>query len=300
MLKRIIPILVIAFTVAWSQDKPVAMVIKTSGQVTYKNKQNQTAPLKPRTPIFISETIVTGSDGLAVMIFLDDKSALRIQKNTTLTISGERTANAINKQIDMQFGQLRAEVARQRKGDFAIVTPTSVASVKGTILTVIENNQGTIVIVEREKDRPGPPTVVVTNKVSGNEITVNGGQMGKSDKQGNTEVVTYVLLKGEILSSSRTEINFRATEGTDDMTVDFNGRIIINNQTTFAGPDPEQGLIANISGTVNDDGSVTAVQVEVETPEDTVQDTQTVQTNEIRIQFRDADGNLKEMVITYQ
>ncbi len=284
----------------WSQDKPVAIAVKTSGEVTYKNRQNQTVPLKPRTQIFISETIVTGSDGLAVMIFLDDKSTLRIQKNTTLTVSGERTANAINKQIDMQFGQLRAEVAKQRKGDFAIVTPTSVASVKGTILTVIENNRGTIVIVEREKDRPAPPKVVVTNKVSGNEITVNGGQLGKSDKQGNTEVVTYVLLKGEILSSSRTEINFRATEGTDDMTTDFNGRIIINNQTTFAGPDPEQGLVANISGTVNDDGSVTAVQVEVEAPEETVPDTQTIQTNEIRIQFRDADGNLKEMVITYQ
>lgn len=300
MLKRFIPIFVIAFSVVWSQDKPVAIAVKTSGQVTFKNRQDQTVPLKPRTQIFISETIVTGSDGLAVVIFLDDKSTLRIQKNTTLTIAGERTANAINKQIDMQFGQLRAEVARQRKGDFSIVTPTSVASVKGTILTVIENNQGTIVIVEREKERTEAPTVVVTNKISGNEITVNGGQMGTSDKQGNTEVVTYVLLKGEILSSSRTEISFRATEGTDDMTTDFNGRIIINNQTSFAGPDPEQGLIANISGTANDDGSVTAVQVEVESPEETVQDTGTVQTNEIRIQFRDADGNLKEIVITYQ
>ncbi len=300
MFKRIIPILAIAFSVVWSQDKPVAFAVKASGQVTYKNRQNQTVPLKPRTQIFIGETIVTGNDGLAVMIFIDDKSTLRIQKNTTLTVSGERTANSINKQIDMQFGQLRAEVARQRKGDFSIVTPTSVASVKGTILTVIENNQGTIVLVEREKDRDDTPTVVVTNKISGTEITVNGGQMGKSDKQGNTEVVTYVLLKGEILSSSRTEISFRATEGTDDMTIDFNGRIVIDNQTTFAGPDPEQGLIANISGTVNDDGSVTATQVEVETPEETVQDAPEVQTNEIRIQFRDADGNLKEIVITYQ
>ena len=135
MKRTIIYLLFIALTSAWGAEK-IAFTTKVSGRVTLTTPQGQTNPLKRGTALNMDEKIVTGSDGSVVIMFIDDKSILRIQKNTTLTIRGESigsgSSRALSKQIDMQFGKLRAQVSEQRRGEFRISTPTSVASVKGT------------------------------------------------------------------------------------------------------------------------------------------------------------------------
>jgi hypothetical protein len=122
---------------AWSADK-IALTIKARGDASLRRAEaTEFKPnIQPGTSLYNEDCLKTGKDGYAVLVFLDDKSQIKIRENSEMVISGTRTEEAISKTISMQIGSLKAEVTPQRKGDFIIATPTSVASVKGTIFRV--------------------------------------------------------------------------------------------------------------------------------------------------------------------
>jgi len=293
-------LLFISVSLVWGADR-IAFTTKVSGQVNMVNLEKQTVPLKRGTVLNAGEQIVSLSDGLAVIMFIDDKSILRIQKNTTLTIGGERSATAISKQIEMQFGKLRAQISEQRRGEFIISTPTSVASVKGTdFWTTSDPILGDIFLgIEG--------LIEVENLISGGVIEVGGGQMGTSEPDGTTEVTTYVRLMGELLSVSDIALTMEPAEiGEGEDRMQFNGQIALTARTTYAGPDPVVGSTAAISGTTNEDGSVTAVQVAVEEVEEDLEEIEEgveegeAEEAELRIRFINRDGVIKELIIIYQ
>ena len=300
-------LLFISVSLVWGAEK-IAFTTKVSGQVNLVNLQEQTVPLKRGTVINAGEQIVSLSDGLAVIMFIDDKSLLRVQRNTTLTISGERSATAISKQIDMQFGKLRAQISEQRQGAFVISTPTSVASVKGTDFWATSDPVLGDIFLGIEG------FIEVENLISGEVIEVGGGQMGTSKPDGTTEVTTYVLLLGELLSVSDNALTMEPAEiGEGEDRMQFSGQIALTDQTTYAGPDAVVGSTAAIAGTANDDGSVTAVQVAVEEIEEELEEVEEgegaeegaegeveAEEAELRIRFINQDGTIKELVIIYK
>jgi hypothetical protein len=77
------------------------------------------------------DKIRTGTSGFAAIIFIDDKSTLKLKGNSEAVITGQRTAASISKKINMDSGTIRATIKKQNSS-FVIQTPTSVASVKGT------------------------------------------------------------------------------------------------------------------------------------------------------------------------
>jgi len=284
-------LLLITVSLAWGAEK-IAFTTKVSGQVNLVNLQQQTVPLKRGTVLNAGEKIETLSDGLAVLMFIDDKSILRIQKNTSVTIGGERSATAISKQIDMQFGKLRAEIAEQRKGEFVVTTPISVASVKGTDFWATSDP----VLGDIFLGISG--LFEVLNLVSNEVIEAGGGLMVTSKTDGSITVTTYVLIVSELLSVAEDVLTMEPAEiGEGEDRVQFNGRVMLTAQTTYAGPDPAVGGTVIISGTANDDGSVNAVQVVVE--EEAEAGTGEAP-NELRIQLKDGSGNIKEVIIIYQ
>ena len=177
-------VILFAFSVqGFSADK-IALTLKARGETSLKrsNEDNFKPGVKPGTSLFNEDQIKTGKDGYAVLVFLDDKSQIKVRENSEMTISGTRTDEAISKQIAMQFGTLKAEVSPQRKGEFVIATPTSVASVKGTVFWVITDP----VIGDIFYGMEG--TIQVTNSESGSVITVGANQTGTSTPDGNTNV----------------------------------------------------------------------------------------------------------------
>ncbi len=287
-----IVLLLAGISLAWGAER-IAFTTKVSGQVNLLTLEAQTVPLKRGTVLSDGDKIETLSDGTAIIMFIDDKSLLRIQNNTSLAIGGERSATAIDKQIDMQFGKLRAEISEQRRGDFTISTPISVASVKGTDFWVTSDPVLGDIFLGIEG------LIEVQNLISGGVIEVGGGQVGTSEPDGTTEVTTYVLLVGELLDATENALTMDPAElGEGDQRVQFNGQVILTGETTYAGPAPEAGVTATISGTANDDGSLTAIQVVVEEPEETAE--AELLPDQLRIQLEDADGNVKEVIINYQ
>lgn len=179
----VIIFLLILSTQAWSADK-IALTLKARGDTRLKRADGEKfkSNIKPGTSLFNEDHLKTGKDGYAVLVFLDDKSQIKIRENSEMMIAGTRTTEAISKRISMQFGTLKAEVSPQRKGEFIIATPTSVASVKGTVFWVTSDP----VMGDVFYGMSG--SVEVTNNESGAVIVVGANETGTSTPDGQVDV----------------------------------------------------------------------------------------------------------------
>ena len=114
----------------------IAMITKTKGAVEYKNNEDGTVlketRLKKGLSLYDKDKIVTGSNGFAKYIYLDDGSLIKVHKNAEVYVYGAIDKRSIIKQINVTEGNVKFEVSKQASSDFTVVTPTSVASVKGT------------------------------------------------------------------------------------------------------------------------------------------------------------------------
>ncbi len=159
----------------------VAVATKVSGTVNH-SQGKKSALLKPGTVIENGDKIRTGSKSFVALIFIDDKSTLKIKSNTELEIIGEREKRSIAKKINLDRGTLRAIVTKQAKSDFIVQTPTSVASVKGTDFWLICDPLKGDQLIGLEG------IVTFTNIISGMTIDVTGGFMGNSLVDGSLDL----------------------------------------------------------------------------------------------------------------
>ena len=136
--------------------------------------------LKAGTILSDGDKIRTGSSGFIAIIFIDDKSTLKLKENSEAVITGQRTAASISKKINMDSGTVRATVKKQNT-DFVIQTPTSVASVKGTDFWLLTDpvTGDQIICVEG--------TVGLVNAETGEDVDVTEGMSCISIPDGTLE-----------------------------------------------------------------------------------------------------------------
>ena len=81
----------------------VAIAIKTKGDVSviYKGL-NSAQALKPGSPLSNQDQIKTGKNGYIALMYLDDKTVVKMLDNSDLTILGDRSGNKINKSLDIK------------------------------------------------------------------------------------------------------------------------------------------------------------------------------------------------------
>jgi len=118
-------------SLSFSQAKALAIVIKAKGSVTIETNGKQ-KKVKRGTRIYHDDLIKTKKKSYVAMRFLDDKSLVRVRQNSAFKVRGKREGNTIAKSIDMEIGNIFASITKQ-KSKFRVSTPTSVASVKGTV-----------------------------------------------------------------------------------------------------------------------------------------------------------------------
>ncbi len=162
----------------------IAVTTKVTGNVDYTPVNKSLTDLKPGAVLANGDKIKTGSNGFVALVFIDDKSALKIKENTELEITGKREASSIAKKINMGQGTLRAKVTKQTKSDFVIQTPTSVASVKGTDFWLISDPLAGDRLIGLEG------IVSFTNIMSGMTMDITTGLTGNSSKDGKLETGT--------------------------------------------------------------------------------------------------------------
>ena len=181
--KSILLIILLLTASQFGLAQPIAIATKAMGTVEInKNAQPGYISLKAGTILEDGDGIRTGSDGFVLLIFIDDKSQLKVKGDSEVTISGKKIASAISKNVRMDNGTVRAEVNKQRKGEFVIQSTTSVASVKGTDFWFIANSEEGDMVIGLEG------IVDLFNAVSGLNVDVTAGNTGTSDSNGNIDV----------------------------------------------------------------------------------------------------------------
>jgi len=159
----------------------IAIVTKVIGSVNY-TRGNDASKLLKKGHIFESGDVIrTEKGGFAALIFIDDKSALKIKENSELIISGKRTARAIAKEINLDSGTIRAQVGKQKRGNFVIRTSVSVASVKGTDFWLISDQKVGDSVIGLEG------IVSLLNQISGETLDVTSGFTGLSSMDGSLQ-----------------------------------------------------------------------------------------------------------------
>ena len=168
--------------ISWIHGNKIAVTTKVKGLVEIMpiGKDNF-ANLKPGTILSDGDKIRTGSSGFTAIIFIDDKSTLKLKENSEAVITGQRSARSIAKKINMDVGTVRATVNKQNS-NFVIQTPTSVASVKGTDFWMITDPVDGDLVIGLEG------VVTLTNNETGAEVDVTEGTSGSSTPDGDVDV----------------------------------------------------------------------------------------------------------------
>ena len=161
----------------------VAIAIKIKGDVSVLYKGlNLEQVLKPGSPLSHQDKIKTGKDGYIALMYLDDKTVVKMLGNSDLTIMGDRSGNKINKSLDIKYGKIAANVKPQKGKEFRISTPTSVASVKGTEFAIQSDPSSgdSFTLIEG--------LIQVTNSITGESTQVQEGETAISTPDGSLNV----------------------------------------------------------------------------------------------------------------
>ncbi|UCH09636.1 MAG: FecR domain-containing protein [Fidelibacterota bacterium] len=120
----------------FAQQEPIARVVKSQGEVLLRRQaESQFATaLQPAMDLFNGDAIRASENGFASLIFLDDKTLLKLKESSQFQFV--ETENA--RTIDMQYGTIRSTLPQPIKS-FRVETPVSVASVKGTDFWLIHD-----------------------------------------------------------------------------------------------------------------------------------------------------------------
>lgn len=174
---KLIVFSVLIFSIVFGNKIAVATKVKGLVEIMPTGKKDF-LDLKSGTILSDGDKIRTGRTGFAAIIFIDDKSTLKIKGNTEAVISGQRTAASISKKINMDIGTVRATIQKQNT-DFVIQTPTSVASVKGTDFWLITDPVAGDQVIGIDG------VISLVNSETGQEVEVTEGMSGISTPDGN-------------------------------------------------------------------------------------------------------------------
>ncbi|TGL25979.1 iron dicitrate transport regulator FecR [Leptospira yanagawae] len=124
-----------------NQPSSNVVIAFVKGDVVILRESGQIKPSLGDT-LSSEDTIVTGQNG-SVELLVGEDGVLKLNKNTSLSVSQAFAANDGTREteVNMQYGKLVTVLRKERKTEsFSVVTPTSIAGVRGTIfLTNVEN-----------------------------------------------------------------------------------------------------------------------------------------------------------------
>ena len=165
-------VLIAFFMVAlplWAQEDPIARVLKSRGEVLLKRQAEAdfATALLPAMNLFNGDAIRAGEDGFTSLIFLDDKTLLKIKANSQFQFVESQNTRT----LDLQYGTIRSTLPQPIKS-FRVETPVSVASVKATDFWLIHDLTAG---VDRAYGMEG--LVEILNKISGIAQDLTAGTM---------------------------------------------------------------------------------------------------------------------------
>ena len=166
------------FTFVTAGEK-IAIVTKIIGNAEYVRGKNPSKSIKRGLIIETGDQISTKKGGFVALLFIDDKSALKIREKSQITINGKKTSKSISKRVNLSNGSVRAQVKNNK--NFIVQTSVSVASVKGTDFWFLSNKGSRDSVIGLEG------IITLSNRISGEKIDIKAGITGLSSVDGRLE-----------------------------------------------------------------------------------------------------------------
>lgn len=179
-MKKNIFIFIMLVSFSFSKET-LGLVTKSKGKVEYQKFDSNkfTSNIKKGLGLYGDDQIRTGDNGFSIYRYLDDASSIKILKNSEVIIQGRVDNRKITKNVEVTNGLLNFNINNQNDDYFTVVTPTSVATVKGTEFWLICNG------VEGDKFLGIEGTVEVQNIESGQTVILGESSIVLSSSDGN-------------------------------------------------------------------------------------------------------------------
>ena len=202
-LKKIIFLFIISFTSSLFAET-IGRVMKASGQVLIKpiGGASYSVQVKPGQSVSNGDAIRVGEGSFAVVIFLDDKSVVKVRENTDFQFV--ETSNTRSLIID-QGTTLHNVNKEGRQKAYRVETPVSVASVKGTEFSAFHD---AIAGIDKFVGKTG--NFDVFNTISGMTVNVGAGQKAVSNALG--QLIPAPALPGDFPEDPDGESNDQQQE----------------------------------------------------------------------------------------
>jgi len=178
MTRRLTFIFTLSLSIAQLQADVIARLVKVEGNVYFKRMGMETFSEKAKigAAILNGDAIKVGETGFGAIIYLDDRTILKIRENTKFSFMETQNTRT----VDLTHGTLLNNVKSEgRTKSFRIQTPVSVASVKGTQFAAIVSQTGVDQFIGKEG------LFEVLNMISGETVSVGPGQKAVSNATGN-------------------------------------------------------------------------------------------------------------------
>ena len=166
--RKIIALAPLLLCFAFAGEK-IAIITKIIGKAEYVRNDKLPKNLKRGFIIESGDKISTKKGAFVALVFIDDRSALKIREKSQIVINGKKNARIINKKI-------------KTSKNFLVQTSVSVASVKGTDFWVISNDKIGDSIIGLEG------LVSLSNRISGEKIDIKKGTTGMSTNDGSLQI----------------------------------------------------------------------------------------------------------------
>ena len=136
-----ISIVIFIFSFLYTSQS-IALVMKKKGDVQHKKFDSSVfnTSIYRNKSLYNDDIIRTGQDGFTKVVYLDDGSSIKLHKNSQVFVQGYIDSSEIIKQITVLTGMMKLNVAKNTRDNFKVVTPTSIATIKGTRFWVDVNS----------------------------------------------------------------------------------------------------------------------------------------------------------------
>ena len=211
LIKIIFGIFILISILCSKENKSIAVTTKAKGDVTFRSwDAKDFKDLMAAKILDDGDHIKTGEDGFGALVYLDDKSTIKIKENTNFDIIGIREKEGISKRIKINSGTVKAKIEEGKYSGFVIETPTSIATVKGTEFWLISLSNG-------DKIFGLEGMVELSNTISGRIVIVGENETGESLTTGEIRVAPTIISdlpkEDEEQEINEFEIEFEDSDG---------------------------------------------------------------------------------------
>ena len=254
-------ILILFFISIIFPAESLAVITKSLGDIGYTkyNQQSSSSNLNIGSELYNEDFLETKSDGFIKFAYLDDGTTIKMHKNSEIYVRGNVQEYLIDKRISISHGTYNFNVSNQKDGVFTVITPTSVASVKGTKFILVSDLEG------KDEFYGFEGLVEILNKESNTTLRLSRNVKVTSTPDGN--------INSEIMTQS----DYNVTNQINMIEEEIDSETIIPNQQEIEQQDQNQQNQSS-SGVINEDNQIL---------------------NEVRIKIKNAQGEEKELIIRY-